>query len=226
MPLPADPSSLVVLGFALLSPAVLLLILYGAYRVRALRPTVVVGAVLWAGLGAGLAASGVLAHFDPPRLLVLLVLGTALMLWFGLRGPGQRMAMELPLAALIAFQVFRIPVEILIHHAGMEGIAPMEMSWSGYNFDILTGLTAPIVAILAKKLPVRALHFWNFTGLFLLLWVVSIAVLAMPSPFQQLATDPPNIWVVHFPFVWLPTILVLSAGLGHLLVYRRLSATK
>ena len=29
-------------------------------------------------------------------------------------------------------------------------------------------------------------------------------------------------WVAHFPFVWLPSVLVAAALAGHVLVFRRL----
>ena len=32
---------------------------------------------------------------------------------------------------------------------------------------------------------------------------------------------PDNTWVTHFPFIWLPTIAVTSALIGHIAAYRR-----
>lgn len=36
---------------------------------------------------------------------------------------------------------------------------------------------------------------------------------------------PCNTFVTALPYVWLPTVLVLTARLGHLLAFRRLFAT-
>jgi hypothetical protein len=46
--------------------------------------------------------------------------------------------------------------------------------------------------------------------------------MSMPGPLRQF-DGPPNVWVGDFPFVWLPTVMVAAALLGHLLVFRRLA---
>jgi hypothetical protein len=66
---------------------------------------------------------------------------------------------------------------------------------------------------------------WNIMGSMLLATVVTIAVLSFPTPFQMIASDPPNVWVTHVPFIWLPTVLVPAALLGHLLTLRQLRKT-
>jgi hypothetical protein len=59
-------------------------------------------------------------------------------------------------------------------------------------------------------------------GLALLLWVVGVAALSFPTRFQLLRPD--NTWVAYFPYVWLPSILVTTALLGHVVVFRKLAA--
>ncbi len=51
----------------------------------------------------------------------------------------------------------------------------------------------------------------------------NLAVAASPL-FRAFGDDPRhvNTWVAHFPFVWLPTVLVVFAAIGHLAVTRRL----
>ncbi|MDB6075281.1 MAG: hypothetical protein JWO89_2921 [Verrucomicrobiaceae bacterium] len=102
-----------------------------------------------------------------------------------------------------------------------EGIAPIQMTWTGMDFDIVTGITALIIAPLASRLPRWVLLAWNAMGLGLLIWVVGVAVLSMPTVFQRL--HPSNTWVAFFPFVWLPTILVPCALLRHVVLFRRLA---
>ena len=58
-------------------------------------------------------------------------------------------------------------------------------------------------------------------GLGLLLTIVSIAVMSIPGPLR-LFDGPPNVWIATVPFVWLPTMMVMAALLGHLLLRRRL----
>ncbi len=178
------------------------------------------GWLLLTGLAA---ASGWLMDFStvPPHMLLLMAPTLALTCWLGLSRAGRPLA-HLPLVVLIGFQAFRIVVELLIHEAVAEGIAPVQMTWTGMNFDVLSGLTALVVAPLASRLPKPVLLAWNVMGLGLLLWVVGVAVLSMPTAFQRL--HPSNTWVAHLPFVWLPTVLVPCALLGHLALFRRLAA--
>ncbi len=179
-------------------------------------------AMVWLALTGGLASSGVLARFSavPPPMLLLLVSSLGLTLWLGLSSAGRALA-RLPLAVLIGAQAFRIAVELRIHWAVDEGIAPVQMTWTGLNFDILTGLTALVVAPLAARLPRPVLLVWNTLGLGLLLWVVGVAVLSMPTPLQRL--HPSNTWVAFFPFVWLPAVLVPCALVGHVALFRKLA---
>ena len=51
---------------------------------------------------------------------------------------GDRIARGVPLAYLIAFQGFRFPLEMVMHRAYSEGLMPVQMSYSGRNFDIVT----------------------------------------------------------------------------------------
>ena len=178
-------------------------------------------ALAWLGLTGGLAHAGLLAHFDPPRLPVFLVAIVGLLIWAS-RSAWGRALQGLPLGVLVGFQAFRVLVELGIHQAAMDGIAPVEMSWSGWNFDIVTGVTALLLAPFAHRLPTWALHAWNLGCLGLVLVVVGTGILSMPTPFQQILTTPSNTWIADFPFVWLPTVHVPLAWLGHLLLFQRL----
>lgn len=105
---------------------------------------------------------------------------------------------------------------------------PPHMAFSGQNFDILTGIFALLVAGI-WQLGVRSqamVWIWNILGFILLLNVIGLALLSMPTPLQQIFSDPPNIWITFFPFTYLPTVLVAFALFGHLLIFRRLWAER
>jgi hypothetical protein len=99
------------------------------------------------------------------------------------------------------------------------------MTFDGSNFDILAGLTAPLVyyqAFVRKKLTQRMLLLWNIACLGLLINIVLTAILAAPTPFQQTAFDQPNIAISYFPFIWLPSVVVPIVLIAHLVAIRRL----
>src|SRR5690606_4684712 len=150
---------------------------------------------------------------------------TGLTIWLARSEQGRRLA-DLPLSWLVGFQGFRVVVELLLHRGYVEGFVPRELTYSGHNFDMLTGVLAIALGTWAcRGTPPRwTLVACTVLGRVLLAIVATPAILAMPTRFQVLNTDPPNVWITEVPFVWLPTVLVQAALLGHLLLFRRLRA--
>ena len=99
------------------------------------------------------------------------------------------------------------------------------MTFEGRNFDILAGITAPIMYYLVfvkQSMSKKTLLFWNFACLALLLNIVINAILSAPLPFQQFAFEQPNIAILYFPFNLLPSIVVPVVLFAHLVAIRRL----
>lgn len=202
----------------------------------ALRPDLVRRRVLlagsvalsWLALTGALATSGVLLRFEtvpPPMFLMLaaMLLGSLAVAFSPL---GSQLAKGCTLAGLVGLQSFRLPLELAMHQAAEIGLMPPQMSFEGRNFDILTGILALILGLLlarGKDLPKPMLWAWNILGLGLLINVVAVALLSMPLPFRMFHNEPANVWVCHPPYVWLPAVMVSTALIGHLLLFRRLS---
>ena len=131
----------------------------------------------------------------------------------------------LPLAVLIGFQSFRFPLELLMHRAATEGVMPAQMSYSGRNFDIVSGISAVVVALLIwRRAAGRSLAvIWNIAGALLLANILVVALVSTPA-LAAFGPDRLNTWVCYPPFVWLPTVFVVLAIAGHLLVARKLRA--
>lgn len=136
---------------------------------------------------------------------------------------------RLPLKVLTILHVIRIPVEIVLFWLFQNRLVPEVMTFEGRNFDILSGLTAPIVFWLAFRggKPNRTLLIvWNIFALVLLVNIVTIAVMAMPSPMQRLGLDQPNLAVFYFPFNWLPSVVVPIVLFAHLASLWKLAVNK
>jgi hypothetical protein len=183
----------------------------------------------WLALTGGLAAAGVLNHWDemPPRAMPVLAISVVLVVVAARSEFGRRLAENLPLWLLIGYQVFRLPVEIMLHRAYEQGVIGAQMTWSGRNFDVVTALLALALGLWLwrrgeqQPVPTKLIWAWNLLGLGLLINVVTIAILSMPTPMRVFG-GPANVWVATFPYVWLPTVMVMAALFGHLLVTRRL----
>jgi hypothetical protein len=122
-------------------------------------------------------------------------------------------------------QGFRYPLEMAMHAMAERGVMPPQMSYSGWNFDIVTGITAIAVglAVLAGRAGRTLVTAWNILGSLLLVNIVAIAIASTPV-FGAFGPDRLNTWVAYPPFVWLPAVMVLAAAAGHALVFRALAA--
>jgi hypothetical protein len=197
--------------------------------VRRRRTTAVAaGTVAWLALTALLAASGVLRRFDavPPPFAGLLLAVIAIGLGVSLSPIGTRLVRGLPLWVLVGSQVFRFPLELLMHQAYVEGVMPVQMSYSGRNYDVLTGLTAGALGcwLLGGRVPRWVVIAWNAMGLALLVNIVAVAVVSTPI-FGWFGRDRLATFATYPPFVWLPAVLVTAALMGHVLVWRKLAST-
>ena len=195
----------------------------GTREVR--RATAVTGgaAALWLAVSWALAARGTLRDWSstPPPFALFVAAILALSAAIAFSPLGRRLARFLPLWTLVAVQGFRLPLELAMHGMYERGIMPEQMSYSGRNFDIVTGSTAIVVAaLLATGRAGRGLvAAWNVLGLSLLINVVIVAFLSTPV-FRFFGDDRLNVWITYPPFVWLPAILVLAAFAGHFVVFR------
>ncbi|QRR02066.1 hypothetical protein [Dyadobacter sandarakinus] len=103
------------------------------------------------------------------------------------------------------------------------------MTFEGRNFDILSGISAGVVYYLVfvkKSAGNSLLLIWNVICLFLLINIVSIAILSAQTPFQQLAFKQPNIGLTYFPFLLLPSLVVPIVLVSHLAAIRQLLSRK
>lgn len=222
-------SPLVRWGISLLALAVLTLIGIAVRRVTSARVAAwyALGALAWLAATGVLAQTGFFAQFEgmPPRFSWLLLPTLLLPCWLAFSRVGTALAHETPLALLVLFQAFRLPLELVMHRAAQEGTMPLQMSYSGCNFDIVTGATALVVGTLAAwdRAPGWLLAAWNVLGSALLANILVVAVASMPV-LAAFGREPErlNTWVAYFPFVWLPAGPVAAALLGHLLLWRRL----
>lgn len=171
------------------------------------------------------AANGLLRQWDrrpPPfAILVLSIIAVASSIAFS--PYGRRLATCIPLWALVVVHVFRFPLELAMHGMYERGIMPVQMSYSGRNFDIVTGLLAIVVArlVASGRAGARLVLIWNVLGLALLVNVLTIAILSTP-PIAYFGPEHLNVWVTYPPYVWLPGVLVVAALAGHLLIFRAL----
>ena len=148
-----------------------------------------------------------------------------LMIFLFSSAQGKNFIDRLPLRDLTILSVVRIPVEIGLWYLFIHHTIPEVMTFEGRNFDILAGITAPLVAYFGftnGRLNKGLLLGWNIIGLMLLLNIIFHAVLSFPTFMQQIAFDQPNVGLLYFPFIYLPSFVAPLVLFSHLVSIRQL----
>lgn len=161
----------------------------------------------------------------PPRFILLILPPLVMIAVLFITTKGQQYIDGLDIKILTILHIVRIPVELVLFLLFIQKTIPELMTFEGRNFDILSGITAPIVyyfGFVEKQLSTKIILAWNFICLALLINIVTNAVLSAPFAFQQFGFDQPNIAILHFPFVWLPCCIVPLVLFSHLVSVRKL----
>ena len=156
----------------------------------------------------------------PPLLTIIALMSTA---W------GKAFVNRLDLRTLTLFHLVRIPVEIVLVWLFTHKAIPQLMTFEGRNFDIFSGLSAPLVyyfGFFGNRPNKTWLLVWNFVCLALVVNVAISGLLSAPTPLQQFAFHQPNIAIGYFPFNLLPSCLVPLVMLAHLASIRQLLRQK
>jgi hypothetical protein len=164
--------------------------------------------------------SGLLAASPMPRLVFFFAAINAVSLGAGLSPVGRWIAAAVPVRALVAFQGFRLPLELVLHSWAGSGTIPETMTWTGQNWDIITGSVSLVAAPFAGRF--RALAwFANVLGFALLMNVLRAAVLSSPLPFAW-QVEPPLLLAFQLPYMLIAPVCVGGALFGHVVLTRAL----
>lgn len=180
----------------------------------------------WLLLLGVLSSTGFFADLSrlPPRPGLAMLLPLPVVLWAFSSKRGKELLNNIPPHWVLYLQSFRIVVELVLWLCVVDRLLPVQMSFEGRNFDILSGLLAAPVGyycFVKKSWPSWIVPAYNVVGLLLLINVVSIAVLSMPTPLRVFYNEPANTLIVKFPFIYLPGFLVPLAYTLHIFSLRQ-----
>jgi len=180
----------------------------------------------WIVIQGVLAKTGFYMAFDsmPPRFLLAVGPPVFTIILLFTTAKGKAFIAQLDLKILTVLHSVRIAVEFCLLWLFLAKAIPQLMTFEGRNFDILAGITAPVVYYLffvKKAISNHVYLVWNIAGFLLLMSVVVHAFLSAPFPFQQLAFNQPNIGVLYFPYILLPSFIVPLVLFSHLVAIKR-----
>jgi hypothetical protein len=181
----------------------------------------------WLIVSAAVAFAGTLLDFTatPPKLLIVIIPPVLAVIYITNSTRVNTLLTVIPSSWLVYVQSFRVLMEIFLWLMYLKNIIPVQMTFEGLNYDVLAGLSAPLIAYYSlsqKKWPRLSAVLWNFAGLLLVTNIFIIALLSTPSPMRQFFNEPANTIVAYFPFVWIPAFIVPFAYLMHILSIKQI----
>lgn len=186
----------------------------------------VTGILFWLSILSWLAFYGFFEDFDflPPKVLVSILPPVFLTIYLVCSKQFWKILKVIPLVKLVRVQAFRIPMEIMLWLGYLGGFVPFQMTFEGFNYDIVVGITALIAAnvFFGKRFYKLQGIIWNIFGILLLATIVFIAAVSTPSPFRIFNNEPANTFISQVPFIWVTGIIVPFALAMHLFSLRQL----
>jgi hypothetical protein len=181
----------------------------------------------WISLQAVIALTGFYTVINaiPPRFPFLIIPPALFILLLFLFKKGRIYIDALNTKWLTILQSVRIFVELLLLCLFLNNRIPKIMTFEGRNFDILAGLTAPVIfyfGYVKNNISRNLLLAWNLICLVLVINILILAIFSAPFPFQHFGFEQPNIAIFYFPFIWLPCCVVPLVILSHLATIRQL----
>lgn len=188
--------------------------------------------LLWQAYVFAISITGFLQDFSlPPRFPIFLVMPAFLFTGiFIYRNRNAKWITVIPQSWLVYIQSFRIIVETLFVWTVAEGLLHPEVTIEGYNYDMIIGFLAPIVAYLVfnkKILSTKIAIAWNYLGLTVLASVIFVFISTIYFP-QFYGSEQPiaSTDFGAYPFTLVAAFLMPAAVFIHVLSLVQLGKEK
>jgi len=171
-----------------------------------------------------LAISGITEQFIIPIAPILFVSTIVFSVALSFSKYGKSLSSAHSFAALLGLQLFRFPLELILHDWSELNTIPKTMSWNGSNFDIIAGLICLITIPFLNKSR-KLVWGVQIISFGLLVNVIRVAVLSSPFPFSW-DLETPLLLIMYFPYALIVPGFVGVALACHLLVFRKLAGLR
>ena len=227
------------ISYISLSTIMLFIIIFGFYRAlkskeipndRRNRGTILLALILagWILYLTLIDYTQVLQNFSlPPRFPLFIFIPFLLITFaFIIRFENHSILKAFPLRWPIYYQTFRIFVELLLLYTFRAEIIPMQATFEGLNYDILMGISAPLVAIFIYQksgVKKRLATVWNVLGIAMILFVAFIIMTSIYVP-GVWGSDVPLVSgkFASMPYLLLPAFLAPSGIFMHVVALMQL----
>lgn len=209
--------NITLIGFYL----VYILLLVFFYKIYRKPKKVLVFILLWSLLHLTLAKYNfytVESLKELPRFGLLIAL-SALIILFGLFSKvGKIFYHKKNVAISPLIHTIRIPIEFILLSLYLKKLLAIELTFKGYNFDILAGIIAVIMLIFFRdsKKYKKIILLWNYFGLFLIFIILLMGITSSEVLYNFFGYTHPNIAVTLVPYILLPSVIVPIVIYNHL----------
>lgn len=109
-----------------------------------------------------------------------------------------------------AVHIVRLPVELLLFQLAIREWLPMEMTFRGWNFDVIPGVTSILILLWMKFGVVhkKLLLSWNILGLIFILFILTNGFLSQELFYEKFNYSVANKAIAYFPMVLLAGVIV------------------
>lgn len=162
---------------------------------------------------------------NPAKVPIVVLPSFALLFYTLFSSSGKKFILSLNLKTLTLIHTIRIPVELVLFLLFTHKAIPEIMTFEGRNFDILAGISAPIIyyfTFIKNNIGRNGLLLWNIISLGLLINIIVYAIFSLETPIQQFGFNQPNRAILYFPFIWLPAVVVPLVFFSHCAAIQRL----
>ncbi|MEX0291121.1 MAG: hypothetical protein AB3N14_18605 [Flavobacteriaceae bacterium] len=231
------------IGYVLLSLIMTKIILFGynyglkktgkQLKIRRKRVLVLgLGLCIWFVYILLIASSGFLQDFSlPPRFPIFLIfpafIFTGVVLY---KYRNSEVLTAIPKSWAVYYQTFRIVIESLFVGSVAAGLLHPEVTFEGYNYDIIFGFSAPVVGFMVFNRNIwssKVALYWNYFGLAVISFIIFlfITTIFIPSFWGETESLAP-LEIMTFPFVLVPAFLMPSAVFMHIMSIIQLTRPK
>lgn len=158
----------------------------------------------------------------PPRLFIFVILPSFLLIFFMIKRFHK--SSLLPLLSpqqLTLIQVYRVAIELLFIGSVSEGLLNKEVTFEGYNFDLLFSFSAILIYLLVYKYKVvseKIVLYWNYLGLAVITSILFLFTTSIYFPLfwgSEIPLMPDGF--ANFYFLLVPSLLMPLAVFIHIL---------
>lgn len=117
-----------------------------------------------------------------------------------------------------AVHIVRFPVELLLFELAIRELLPMEMTFKGWNFDIIPGITSILLLLWLKygNVNKKLLLGWNVLGLIFIFFILTNGFLSQELLHKNFGYTVPNTAITYFPTILLGGVIVPIVIYAHI----------